>query len=58
VRKYRQTFLRVSADGEETTQSATLMVETNRTLPVVAYTHSHILPIDLGTPCSHGRTIS
>ncbi len=33
--KYRQTFLRVSADGEEMTQSANLKVETNRTLPVV-----------------------
>jgi hypothetical protein len=33
--KYRQTFLRVSADGEETTQSANLKVETNKTLPVV-----------------------
>jgi hypothetical protein len=33
--KYRQTFLRVSADGEETTQSANLKVEMNRTLPVV-----------------------
>jgi hypothetical protein len=30
--KYRQTFLRVSADGEETTQSANLKVETNKTL--------------------------
>jgi hypothetical protein len=33
--KYRQTFMRVSADGEEMTQSANLMVETNKTLPVV-----------------------
>ena len=33
--KYRQTFLRVSADGEETTQSANLKVETNRALPIV-----------------------
>jgi hypothetical protein len=33
--KYRQTFLRDSADGEETTQSANLKVEMNRTLPVV-----------------------
>ena len=33
--KYRQTFLRISADGEEATQSANLKVETNRTLPVV-----------------------
>jgi hypothetical protein len=33
--KYRQTFLRVSADGEETTQSANLKVETNRTLSII-----------------------
>jgi hypothetical protein len=33
--KYRQTFLRVSADREETTQSANLKVETNKTLLVV-----------------------
>jgi hypothetical protein len=33
--KYRQTCLRVSADDEETTQSANLKVEMNRTLPVV-----------------------
>lgn len=33
--KYRQTFLRISADGEETTQSANLKVETDKTLPVV-----------------------
>jgi hypothetical protein len=33
--KYRQTFLHVSADDEETTQSANLKVETNMTLPVV-----------------------
>ncbi|KAF8492351.1 hypothetical protein F5888DRAFT_1619132 [Russula emetica] len=33
--KYRQTFLRLSADGEEMTQSANLMIETNKTLPVV-----------------------
>ena len=34
---YRQTFQRVSADGEETTQSANLKVETNKIffLPVV-----------------------
>ncbi|KAI0000407.1 hypothetical protein BJV77DRAFT_386473 [Russula vinacea] len=33
--KYRQTFLRVSADGEETTRSANLKVETDKTLPIV-----------------------
>jgi hypothetical protein len=33
--KHRQTFLRVSADGEETTLSTNLKVETNQTLPVV-----------------------
>jgi hypothetical protein len=33
--KYRQPFLRVSADGEETTQLANLKVETNGTLAVV-----------------------
>jgi hypothetical protein len=33
--KYRQIFLRVSADGEETTRSANLKVETDKTLPVV-----------------------
>jgi hypothetical protein len=33
--KYRQIFLRVSADGEETTRSANLKVETNKTLPIV-----------------------
>jgi hypothetical protein len=33
--KYRQTFLRVSAEGEETTRSANLKVETNKTLSVV-----------------------
>ncbi|KAI0278239.1 hypothetical protein BGY98DRAFT_1176707 [Russula aff. rugulosa BPL654] len=33
--KYRQTFLRASADGEEMTQSANLKVETNKTLGVV-----------------------
>ncbi|KAH9952978.1 hypothetical protein BC827DRAFT_1081123, partial [Russula dissimulans] len=33
--KYRQIFLRVSADGEETTQSANLKVETNKTLSIV-----------------------
>ncbi|KAN0105723.1 hypothetical protein V8E52_010735 [Russula decolorans] len=33
--KDRQTFLRVSADGEEMTRSANLMIETNRTLPGV-----------------------
>ena len=32
---YRQTILRVSVDGEETAQSADLMVEMNRTLPIV-----------------------
>jgi hypothetical protein len=29
--RYRQTFLRASADGEEMTQSANLKVETNKT---------------------------
>ena len=33
--KYRQTFLRISADGEEATQSANLKVKTNRTFSVV-----------------------
>jgi hypothetical protein len=33
--KYRPTFLCVPADGDETTQSADLTVEMNRTLPVV-----------------------
>jgi hypothetical protein len=33
--KYRHTFLHVSADGEETTQSANLEVEANKTLPIV-----------------------
>ncbi|KAH9994945.1 hypothetical protein BJV74DRAFT_770088 [Russula compacta] len=33
--KYRQTFLRVSADGEETSQSANLKVETDRTLSII-----------------------
>ena len=33
--RYRQTFLRVFADGEEMTQSANLKVETNKTLGVV-----------------------
>jgi hypothetical protein len=33
--KYRQTFLHVSADGEETTQSANLKVGTNKTSLVV-----------------------
>jgi hypothetical protein len=33
--KYRQTFLRVSADGEDTTRSANLKVEANKTLPIV-----------------------
>ncbi|KAI0266925.1 hypothetical protein BGY98DRAFT_1181004 [Russula aff. rugulosa BPL654] len=33
--EYRQTFLRASADGEEMTQSASLKVETNKTLGVV-----------------------
>ncbi|KAI0256153.1 hypothetical protein BJV78DRAFT_1118385 [Lactifluus subvellereus] len=33
--KYRQTFLRVSADGEETTQSANLKVELDKTLSIV-----------------------
>ncbi|KAN0108929.1 hypothetical protein V8E52_009797 [Russula decolorans] len=35
AKKDRQTFLRVSADGEEMTRSANLMIETNRTLPGV-----------------------
>jgi hypothetical protein len=33
--KYRQVFLRISADGEETSRSANLKVETNRTLLIV-----------------------
>jgi hypothetical protein len=33
--KYRQIFLRISADGEETTRSSNLKVETNKTLPIV-----------------------
>ena len=33
--KYRQIFLRVSADGEETTRSANLKVEANKTLSIV-----------------------
>jgi hypothetical protein len=33
--KYRQIFLRVSTDGEETTRSANLKVESNRTLLIV-----------------------
>lgn len=33
--KYRQTFLRVSAEGEETSQSANLKVETDRTLSII-----------------------
>jgi hypothetical protein len=33
--KYRQIFMRVAADGEETTRSANLKVETNKTLPIV-----------------------
>jgi len=33
--KYQRKFLRVSADGEETTQLANLKIETNRTLPIV-----------------------
>ena len=33
--KYRQVFLRISADGEETSRSANLRVETNRTLLIV-----------------------
>lgn len=33
--KYRQIFLRISADDEETTRSSNLKVETNKTLPIV-----------------------
>lgn len=33
--KYRQTFLRISAEGEETSQSANLKVNSDRTLPII-----------------------
>ena len=33
--EYRQIFLRISADGEETTRSSNLKVETNKTLPII-----------------------
>jgi hypothetical protein len=33
--KYRQTFLRISAEGEETNQSANLKVNSDKTLPII-----------------------
>ncbi len=33
--KYRQTFLLISAEGEETNQSANLKVNPDRTLPII-----------------------
>ncbi|KAH9054187.1 hypothetical protein EDB87DRAFT_1568580 [Lactarius vividus] len=60
--KYRQTFLRISAEGEETNQSANLKVNADRTLPIIvesvrtlvirlalANGHSHD-PCSLGPP--------
>ena len=33
--KYRQTFLRISAEGEETNRSANLKVNSDRTMPII-----------------------
>lgn len=33
--KYRHTFLRISAEGEETNQSANLKVNSDKTLPII-----------------------
>lgn len=33
--KYRHIFLRISAEGEETSQSANLKVDSDRTLPII-----------------------
>jgi hypothetical protein len=55
--KYRQTCLRVSADGEETTQSANLKVEMNRTLPVVVEGALFSMVVSLNQDESHSTAV-
>ena len=46
--KYRHTFLRISAEGEETNQSANLKVNSDRTLPLIVESVRNLVIHSLG----------
>ena len=51
--KYRHTFLRISAEGEEMNQSANLKVDSDRTLPVIVESVRTSVILNLGDGHSH-----